>query len=220
MSIDTVKLLYGDVDNTRFTNAQYTTFRTNALHYLYVLRPDLFCKSVSVPLTKDAAGLSTVSVPTGTDFIKFKGLIKDTENTFPRLVDYIEAVAKYPTWGRETGATIHDITEYTVDILDRLTSLYFDKFVPDVQAVLEVSDPSLTITVSPWLDEALDKYVLYLAYSSDSTSQQDQMLAQQYLQEFTTMVSMQRPMTMQDKSPYPMQTLARQAGTPAQGGSE
>ena len=220
MSVDTVKLLYGDVDNTRFTNAQYTAFRTNALNYLYVLRPDLFCKSISVTLTRDLAGLSTASVPAGTDFIKFKGLTKDSENVFPRLVDYTEAVAKYPNWGRETGTTINDITEYTVDILDRLTSLYFDKFVSGVSAVLEVSDPSMTITVSPWLDEAIDKYVLYLAYSSDSTAQQDQVLAQQYLQEFKTMVSAQRPMTMQDKSPYPMQTLARQAGAPAQGGSE
>lgn len=214
MSVETVKLLYNDVDNTRFTDTQYSSFLSSAQSYLYNMlynvRPDLFVKSSTVTITKDAGGLSIVTLPAETVFIRFKGIVRGEDSKFPRLVDYTEAIAKDPTWGRRTGTNLTDITEYAVDTIDSKTCLYFDTFVPNTSAVIQYTDPSVVPTSRAWMDEAKDKYALYLAYSADSTSQQDQAIAQAYLQEFKAMVTSQAGLSVLDRSPYPMQTTQNQ----------
>lgn len=212
MSIETVKLLYNDVDNTRFTAAQYSSFQTSATNALFTLRPDLFASVESVALVQDTAGLAQVSVPAGKFFVKFKGLVKSTDKAMPRLIDYQEAMAKDPTWGYKSGTKLADITEYTIDMFDDNINLYFDCYVPSTTAVIQVYNPATLTYSNTWVDEVLSKYMLYMCYSADSTSQQDQAIAQQYLQEFNTMAAKQRPAVVTERSPFPVKPMPAQQG--------
>lgn len=217
MSVETVKLLYNDVNNDRFSASQYDNFKKVSINTLYVLRPDLYTKTVSVPIKKNLAGMAQADIPAGSDYVKFKGVIKDTDAKSPRLVDFPEALAKDPDWGRHAGEKLDEISEYCVDIMDSTTCLYFDKLVDGAQAVIQVTSPADPSYVSAWVDVVLDKYMLYLCYSADSTSQADQQLAQQYLQEFKQLAMTQKPATVSDKTPYPMQTVSAQAQQQQQG---
>lgn len=220
MSIDTVKLLYNDINSTRFTAQQYTNFEALATRYIYTKRPDLFATSVVLPVIQfnnyacvetDQSlhgqllrfyGLTTSSTGTGTDAV----------NKLPRLVEFSEAIAKDPTWGRTTSENIQDITEYVVDYTNctNTPQLMFNTYVPSVYAQCTYATLTDTATLPAWASDIRDKYMLYLCYSADSTSQQDQAIAVRYLQEVDAALAQQQPLFMQQVSPHGMAPLSKQ----------
>ena len=214
MSIDTVKLLYNDVDNTRFTATDYSNFYKQAMAALSLVRPDISIKHNVLCTIPPAAYPACVRVSDASRILDIEYLVSMTDpNTKykPRLVDYSEAIAKDPSWGMRTVKKVSEVTEYAINPYvsgseDAATPWIYVNAVPEEAVDVRCTISAATITnITQKVDLLLTLYMLYLCYSSDSTSQQDQAIAQQYLQEFKAMASEDQRAVLSTYGPYAMQ---------------
>lgn len=206
MSIDSVKLLYNDVNNVRFTSTQYSDFWTRAGAVVASLRPDLAMDTITGKIVapfSTASSFACIKLAAPYTLIRVEA-IKGTGNATvsrPRCVDYNEVIARDPQWGTYTATSADGVTEYTVDPFNSSLVLFnaYPSGDPNVHMVV---DKHTVTNSNAFTDELMNLYTLYLCYSADSTSQQDAAKAQAYLQQFNQMANEDRDTHLKTLSHY------------------
>lgn len=197
--IDRVTLLYNDMDYVRLSKHQYLEFLDDAINTLITMRPDVWVKTEVVKLqpgirqTLPDEAYSLIDI--------YCNATKEEDGTFTygepifqverRDLDY------FSDWRRAEASDV--IYEF---IYDRKTPRQFLVNPPvakdkDVYIEMAYSAPYVSFAdmqedvamqqdlelVGNYRGPLVD-YMLYLAYSTDSTSSNDRQIAQQYMQSF------------------------------------
>ena len=195
--INRVTLLYNDMDYVRLSKHQYLEFLDDAINKLIMMRPDVWVKTDVVKLNP---GIRQ-TIPDDALIDIYCNATKEEDNTFTfgepvfqverRDLDY------FSDWRRTTPSDV--VYEFVYDRKTPRQFLVNPPVAKDKDVYVEMAYSAPYVSFAEMDDDVamqqdlqlmgnyrgpIVDYMLYLAYSTDSTSANDRQLAQQYVQSF------------------------------------
>lgn len=204
--ISRVILMYHDEDYARITKYQYLQMLDDAIMQVVLVRPDSHEKRVVVPLAKGARQSLPDDAITLIDVYANAQPLPDGTHADGKPILQVSRkdLDYFSNWYSDL-ATGADITEFAYDQrfpnkfwvnppvgdLPTYAELGYSFEVPSYADALTSEDLfmqvlDMEIPISNRFRTALVSYMLYLLYSTDSTSQADRQVAASYLSAFNT----------------------------------
>ena len=199
--LESVTLRYNDSDYVRLSQSQYLKFLDDAILKLILVRPDAHVKTEIVGLAAGtrqeipADGYSLIDI-----YMNKDGSAPNWVNGAPILQVERKDLDYFSDW-HTIGSTITDIDEFAYDSRSPRTfwvspppasadTVYVEMdYSYGVDSFAALSDPfatvlDMTIPIEDIFRSALIAYMLYLCFSTDSSSSNDMTMAVQYEQSF------------------------------------
>lgn len=210
--LDRVTTLYNDLEYTRVPESHYFKFLDDALNQLVLARPDCHVKTSIVKLDKGTRQALPADGCTLIEIYMNKKRIVDPATTVETFENYypIAHVERtdldyFSNWQTYSSDNSKDyITEFAYDQKsprvywvapyvgneDVYVEMDYSCTFPSIAAIPQDNDNTWTSAEETEIDlqdiwmGPICNYMLYLLYSTDSTSQLDRQVAQSYLQAF------------------------------------
>jgi len=199
--LESVTLRYNDTGYVRLSQAQYLKFLDDAILKLILVRPDANVKTAIVGLAAGtrqeipADGYSLIDI-----YMNKDGVTPNWTNGSPILQVERKDLDYFSNW-HTTGSTVTDIDEFAYD--SRSPRTFWVSPPPATAATVfvemdysfgvdpyaQLADPVseilvMDIPIEDIFRSALIAYMLYLCFSTDSSSLNDMAIAVQYEQSF------------------------------------
>lgn len=218
--INRVTLLYHDVDMNRLTPKQYLQLLDDAVLQLVLVRPDSHEKREIIKLEEGprqkipADAFTLIDVYSNKIYLSNSNQFIDGKPVYQvarKDLDY------FTNWYNSNHKPSSTIDEFAFDIRtprdfwvnppvrhddEVFVEIGYSCAVPQVSDIdkdfEEVLKEELPISIE--FRNAIVNYMLYLCYSTDSTSQFDRTIADKYLQAFTSMLEVENQSSLSDTS--------------------